>query len=46
MISKGVSGVGNFIGDFINAAFPWVAGGIAIAIIITYGNLKKEKERV
>lgn len=33
----------NFIVDFINTAFPWVVGGIAIAIIMTYGNRKKKE---
>jgi hypothetical protein len=28
--------------DFLNAAFPWIAGGIGIAIILTYGNSKKK----
>lgn len=32
------------MGDFLNAAFPWIAGGIAIAIILTYGNSKKKKQ--
>lgn len=31
------------MGDFLNTAFPWVAGGIVIAIILAYGNSKKEK---
>jgi hypothetical protein len=35
--------VGNFIGDFLGAAFPWITGGIVIAIILAYGNSKKEK---
>lgn len=26
--------------DFCKAAFPWIAGGIAIAIILAYGNSK------
>lgn len=30
--------------DFFNAAFPWIAGGIAIAIILAYGNSKKKKQ--
>jgi hypothetical protein len=30
--------------DFFNAAFPWVAGGVAIAIILSYGNSKKKKQ--
>lgn len=33
----------NFLGDFLNSAFLWVAGGIAIAIILTYGNSKKKE---
>lgn len=30
--------------DFLNAAFPWVFGGFAIAIILSYGNSKKKKK--
>lgn len=30
--------------DFVKSAFPWVVGGIIIAIILTYGNLKKNKQ--
>jgi predicted ferric reductase len=30
--------------DFLNAAFPWIAGGIGIAIILTYGNSKKKPQ--
>jgi hypothetical protein len=30
--------------EFFNAAFPWVAGGFALAIILTYGNSKKKKQ--
>jgi hypothetical protein len=36
--------MGNFISDFFNAAFPWIAGGIALAIIITYGDKKNKKQ--
>lgn len=30
--------------DFFNAAFPWIAGGIAVAVILTYGNSKKKRK--
>lgn len=30
--------------DFLIAAFPWVAGGTVIAILLTYGNTKKKKQ--
>lgn len=30
--------------DFAKAAFPWVAGGIAIAIILAYGSSKQKKQ--
>jgi hypothetical protein len=30
------------MGDFFNAAFPWIAMGVSIAIIITYINSKKK----
>lgn len=32
------------MGDFLRAAFPWVAGGTAIAIILAYGNSKKKSQ--
>lgn len=32
------------MGDFFNAAFPWIVGGIAIAIILTYGNSKRKEQ--
>lgn len=30
--------------DFVKSAFPWVVGGIAIAIILTYRNSKMKKQ--
>lgn len=30
--------------DFLNAAFPWVDGGLAVAIILAYGNSKKKMQ--
>lgn len=30
--------------DFLNAAFPWIFGGFAIAIILSYGNSKKKTQ--
>lgn len=36
--------MGNFISDFFSAAFPWVASGIALAIIISYGSAKNKKQ--
>ncbi len=30
------------MGDFFNAAFPWIAMGLAIAIIATYSNSKEK----
>jgi hypothetical protein len=32
------------MGDFFNAAFPWIAMGFAVAIILTYINSKKKKQ--
>lgn len=32
------------MGDFLNAVFPWVALGIAVAIILTYMNSKRKKQ--
>jgi lipoprotein signal peptidase len=31
------------MGDFFNAAFPWIAIGVAVAIILTYMDSKKKK---
>jgi hypothetical protein len=28
--------------DFFRAAFPWIAGGIAVAIILVYGKSKRD----
>ncbi len=28
--------------DFVNAAFPWVAMGLAVAVIITYMNSRNQ----
>ena len=36
------------MGDFFSAAFPWVALGIAVAVIITYmisNNKNKDKKK-
>lgn len=30
--------------DFLSAAFPWVATGFAIAIILTYSDSKTKKQ--
>jgi len=30
--------------DFFSAAFPWIAAGCAIAIILAYGNSKTKKD--
>lgn len=32
------------MGDFFNGAFPWIAMGLAFAIIITYLNSKKKPQ--
>jgi hypothetical protein len=37
--------MGTFIGDFLKASFPWVAGGAVIAIILTYGKSKKKEDK-
>lgn len=31
--------------DFINAALPWVAFGVAIAVVLTYRNNKNKREK-
>lgn len=30
--------------EFLQAAYPWIAGGLAIAIILAYGNSRKKKQ--
>jgi len=30
------------VADFCKAALPWVAGGIAVAVILTFGNSKRK----
>lgn len=32
------------VGEFLNAAFPWVALGIATAVALTYIESKKKKQ--
>lgn len=32
------------MGDFLKAAFPWVAFGFAVAIVLTYMSSKKKKQ--
>jgi hypothetical protein len=30
--------------DFVNAAFPWIAMGFAVAIVLTYRNSKEKMQ--
>lgn len=30
--------------DFFKAAFPWIAGGIAVAVILAYGSQKDSEK--
>ena len=32
------------ITDFLGAAFPWIAIGLGVAIVLTYQNKKKDQD--